>query len=85
MCIRDSDDRHLVWTEAIISSMTLPERKDPTLINGSRRARIAKGSGRPVQEVNQLLRQFAQMKKMMKKMGKMKPSENLMNQMMGLN
>ena len=62
------DDRHLKWSEAIISSMTIDERKTPNIINGSRRLRIAKGSGRPVQEVNALLNNFLQMKKMMKKM-----------------
>jgi signal recognition particle subunit SRP54 len=66
------DDRQLVWTEAIINSMTPWERQNPQLINGSRRKRIANGSGRSVQQVNQLLKQFAQMKKMMKNMGKMK-------------
>jgi len=64
------DDRQLTWTEAIINSMNKIERKTPTIIDGSRRLRIAKGSGRPVQEVNALLKQFTQMKKMMKKMNK---------------
>ena len=64
------DDRQIVWTEAIINSMNKNERKTPKIINGSRRLRIAKGSGRSVQEVNTLLKQFAQMKKMMKKMNK---------------
>jgi len=66
------DDRQLTWTEAIINSMTPWERQNPIAINGSRRRRIALGSGRSVQQVNQLLKQFAQMKKMMKNMGKMK-------------
>lgn len=66
------DDRQLTWTEAIINSMTPWERQNPNVINGSRRKRIALGSGRSVQQVNQLLKQFAQMKKMMKNMGKMK-------------
>lgn len=66
------DDKQLVWTEAIINSMTPWERQNPQLINGSRRKRIALGSGRSVQQVNQLLKQFAQMKKMMKNMGKLK-------------
>jgi len=66
------DDRQLTWTEAIINSMTPWERQNPHEINGSRRKRIALGSGRSVQQVNQLLKQFAQMKKMMKNMGKMK-------------
>jgi len=81
----DLDDRQLGWTEAIISSMTVGERKDPTIIDGSRRIRIANGSGRSVQEINQLLKQFNQMKKMMKKMGKMKLPKNLKQQIMGLN
>ena len=66
------DDRQVGWTEAIINSMTQGERQTPQIINGSRRLRISKGSGRPVQEINALLNQFSQMKKMMKKMGKMK-------------
>ena len=81
----DLDDRQLSWTEAIISSMTPSERKNPTIIDGSRRSRIAKGSGRTIQEVNQLLKQFTQMKKMMKKMGSMKLPKNLKHQMMGIN
>jgi signal recognition particle subunit SRP54 len=55
------------------------------MINGSRRSRIAKGSGRSVQEVNQLLKQFDQMKRMMKKMGKMKLPRNMNPEMLGLN
>ena len=81
----DLDDRQLSWTDAIISSMTPAERKNPSIIDGSRRSRISKGSGRPVQEINQLLKQFAEMKKMKKKMGKMKLPKNLQQQMMGLN
>ncbi len=65
------DDKQLVWVDAIICSMTPLERKKPDIINGSRRKRIAKGSGRPIQEVNQLLKQFSQMRSIMKKMGKM--------------
>jgi len=61
------DDRKVLHFEAIISSMTPGERADPRLINGSRRLRIARGSGRPVSEVNQLLRQFMEMRKMIKK------------------
>ena len=68
----DLDDRQLSWTEAMINSMTLQERNNPQLINGRRRRRIAAGSGRSVQEVNQLLKQFTEMQKMMKKFGKMK-------------
>ena len=81
----DFDDKKLIWTDAIISSMTFEERKNPIIIDGSRRSRISKGSGRTVQEINQLLKQFTEMKKMMKKMGKMKLPKNLKNQMMGLN
>ena len=81
----DLDDRQLLWTDAIISSMTPAERKNPDIINGSRRSRISKGSGRSLQEINQLLKQFAEMKKMMKKMGKMKIPKNLKQQMLGLN
>jgi len=66
------DDRQMIWTEAIINSMTAEERHQPQLINGSRRLRISRGSGRPVQEINALLKQFTTMKKMMKKMGKIK-------------
>jgi signal recognition particle subunit SRP54 len=61
------DDKRLLHYEAIINSMTPEERENPRLINGSRRARIARGSGRPVQEVNQLLKQFFEMEKLLKK------------------
>ena len=64
------DDRQLIWTDAIIKSMTPEERNKPEIIDGSRRKRIALGCGRPVQEVNQLLKQFQQMRVMMKKIGK---------------
>ena len=58
--------------EAIIHSMTLKERRDPRILNASRRERIAKGSGTQVQDVNKLVRQFDEMKKMMSMMmGKM--------------
>jgi signal recognition particle subunit SRP54 len=60
------DDRKLVHFEAIINSMTAEEREDPRIMNGSRRQRIARGSGRPIHEVNQLLKQFQEMQKMMK-------------------
>jgi signal recognition particle subunit SRP54 len=61
------DDRKLAHFEAIINSMTPGERLNPRILNGSRRLRIAKGSGRPVHEVNQLVKQFQEMQKMMKK------------------
>jgi len=66
------DDRAFVKVEAIINSMTLQERRKPQILNGSRRKRIAAGSGTRVQDVNQLLRQFEEMKKMIKRMKKMK-------------
>ncbi len=64
------DDNKLRHVEAIVLSMTPGERKDPDKLNGSRRLRIAKGSGRTVQEVNQLVAQFKQMQKFMKIAGK---------------
>ncbi len=67
----DIDDDAFVHVEAIIQSMTEEERSNPDLINGSRRRRIARGSGVEVRDVNQLLKQFRDMKKMMKTMTKM--------------
>ena len=61
------DPKRMKHVEAIVLSMTPEERKNPTIINGSRRSRIAKGSGRPTNEVNRLLEQFRDMQKMMKK------------------
>ena len=65
----DLDDRELDRVEAIIRSMTKIERTDPSVCDGSRRQRIANGSGRPVSEVNALLKQFGEMQKMMKSLG----------------
>ena len=62
------DDKRLKHVEAIVLSMTPAERADVGLLNGSRRLRIARGAGRPVQEVNRLLEQFQQMRKLMKRM-----------------
>ena len=62
------DENELVRVEAIINSMTPKERRNHQIINGSRRKRIAKGSGTSVQQVNQLLKQYAQTRKMMKGM-----------------
>ncbi len=62
----DIDDKNLVRLEAIIQSMTADERANPVIIDGSRRGRIAKGSGTSAQEVSQLLKQFKEIKKMMK-------------------
>jgi hypothetical protein len=64
------DEGQINRVEAIINSMTTHERNHHEVINGSRRKRIARGSGTSVQEVNNLLRQYAQMKKMFKQMGK---------------
>ncbi|GEN55755.1 signal recognition particle protein [Halolactibacillus alkaliphilus] len=65
------DEKQLVHVEAIIQSMTKKERQDPSVMNASRKKRIAKGSGRPIAEVNRLLKQFDEMKKMMKQMSGM--------------
>lgn len=59
------DDNALIKVEAIINSMTRPERENPKILNGSRRKRIARGSGTSIQDVNKLLKQFTEMKKMM--------------------
>jgi signal recognition particle subunit SRP54 len=64
------DDKELVKIEAIINSMTPLERQKHTIINGSRRKRIARGSGTRVQDVNQLLKNYTQVMKMMKKLNK---------------
>lgn len=77
------DENALVHVEAIIQSMTNQEREKPEILNGSRRLRIAKGCGRSVTEVNRLLRQFEDMKKMMKRFSTpkgMKDLERMMNQ-----
>ena len=68
--IKDMDfsDEMFKQTEAIIQSMTPLERREPEILNGSRRERIARGSGTKVQEINQLLKQFGEMKQMMRKM-----------------
>ena len=60
------DEKGFVYQSAIIQSMTPAERRDPSILNGSRKRRIAAGSGRPIQEVNQLLKRFEEMRKMMK-------------------
>lgn len=64
------DDNMLVRMEAIISSMTTKERQKPEIIKGSRKRRIAAGSGTQVQDINRLLKQFDDMQRMMKKMKK---------------
>lgn len=65
------DEKQLTHIEAIIKSMTKAEKDHPDIINANRRKRIARGSGRPIQEVNRLLKQFNEMKKMMKQMSGM--------------
>ena len=75
----DIDDDSFKPIEAIIRSMTPEERSGPNVINGSRKKRIARGSGTSVQEVNNLLKQFDDMRKMMKKMNKMTGSKGLAN------
>ncbi len=67
----DVDDDAFVHTEAIILSMTRQERVNPQILNGSRRRRIAVGSGRSIQEVNRLIKQFGMMRKMMRRMSRM--------------
>ncbi len=69
----DLDNNSFKPIEAVIFSMTKKERENPDIIDGSRRKRIASGSGTSIQEVNNLLKQFDQMRKMMKKMNKMTP------------
>ena len=87
------DDNELVRTQSIVQSMTPLERHDPKVLNGSRRARIAKGSGRQVSEVNNLVDRFTQAQKMMKQMrnggalpgmGKMPPGMQLPPEMSGM-
>jgi signal recognition particle subunit SRP54 len=80
------DEKQFARVETIIDSMTAKERADHELINGSRRKRIARGSGTTVQDVNNLLRQYAQMRKMFKTMGSgggMKAQQRMMSQMQG--
>ncbi|HTX17598.1 MAG TPA: signal recognition particle protein [Bacteroidota bacterium] len=74
------DDKELKYVEAIIQSMTVEERQHPAIINGSRRKRIAMGSGTSVQEVNKLLKQFFEMQKMMKNFSKGKNFGRMMAQ-----
>jgi len=82
----DMDDDAFKGIEAIIRSMTPEERKDPKILNGSRRKRIADGSGTNVQEVNRLIKQFSETRKMMKKMkdGQGGGMKNMMNNMQAM-
>ncbi len=77
----DIDDDSFKPIEAIIKSMTPTERTNPDIINGSRRQRIAKGSGTSIQQVNQLLKQFNEMRKMMKTMNKMGGAKRALSNM----
>jgi signal recognition particle subunit SRP54 len=81
----DVDEGELDRVEAIILSMTAEERANPALINGSRRRRIATGSGTRVQQVNQLVKQFDQVSKLMKQVatGKMPDPQQIAQQMGG--
>jgi signal recognition particle subunit SRP54 len=82
----DMDDDAFKGIEAIIQSMTPEERKDPKVLNGSRRKRIAQGSGTNVQEVNKLIKQFSETRKMMKKMKNGKGGmKNMMQNMQQMN
>ncbi len=72
----DIDDESFKPIEAIIRSMTPVEREDPSIIDGGRRKRLATGSGRTIQEVNNLMKQFSDMKKMMKQMNTMGGAKN---------
>jgi len=72
------DDKEFVRIEAIICSMTKAERKNPRLLNASRRIRIAKGSGTTVQQINQFMKSFEMTQKMMKKMQNGKGLKNMM-------
>jgi signal recognition particle subunit SRP54 len=78
------DDKVIIHQESIIYSMTKQERRNPGVINASRKKRIAAGSGRPIQEVNRLLKQHLQMATMMKKFGRMdvKTKKRLMGKLM---
>ena len=73
-------EKELKRVEAIINSMTIQERRNPALLNGSRRRRIAEGSGTSVTEINRLMKQFLEMKKMMQRVSKL-GVRSLMNQM----
>ncbi|KAB2814283.1 signal recognition particle protein [Phaeocystidibacter luteus] len=80
----DIDDDAFKHIEAMIHSMTPEERTNPSVINGSRRKRIARGAGRDITEVNKLLKQFADMSKMMKMMQSQGGKRNMMNMMRGM-
>jgi signal recognition particle subunit SRP54 len=79
------DDKSFARIEAIIHSMTRDERRFPHVLNGSRRARIALGSGTSIQEVNRLVKQFTEMQKMMKRLSQGKVSKQMRDMMRNMN
>ena len=80
--IQDDSFKHV---EAIIQSMTPKERANPSILNNSRRIRLAKGSGTNIQDVNKLIKQFDDMKKMMKLMSNPRNMASMMSQLKGMN
>ena len=78
------DNKMFVQMEAIINSMTPAERRNPTILNGSRKRRITEGSGTQVQDLNRLIKQHKQMQKMMKKLTKKGGMQNMMRGMQGM-
>ena len=76
------DDKEFIRIEAMICSMTKQERKNPKILNASRRVRIAKGSGTTVQQINQFMKTFEMTQKMMKKM---QDTKNIKKLMKGIN
>lgn len=80
----DIDDNAFKGIEAIIRSMTAEERERPEILNGSRRKRIAKGSGTDIQEVNRLIKQFDDARKMMKAVSGIKNPMAMMRNMKGM-
>jgi signal recognition particle GTPase len=78
------DTRMFVRMEAIINSMTPKERRDPDVLNGSRKRRITEGSGTSIQDLNRLIKQHKQMQKMMKKLGNKGAMQNMMRGLGGM-
>jgi signal recognition particle subunit SRP54 len=78
------DDNAFKGIEAIIRSMTNEERENPAVINGNRRQRLAKGSGTSIQEVNKLMKQFDEMRKMMRMMTNKDQMKTMMRNMQGI-
>jgi len=78
-----ASDKETVRLEAMICSMTPLERRKPDIIKGSRKRRIAEGSGTQIQDVNRLLKQFSQMQKMMKQFGKRGGMGNILRNLKG--